>query len=371
MIIKLTNYNNKHRVVSLAKDIKTLQDLSDQGLPSMYLDNNMAIFSTDGYSVILNELEKGLLYDSCNYDVFDITENGNAYKYYDNKSVDNAILITNQCNSNCIMCPTPEIIRQSKDSYTGEELVNIARHIQTDAPHITITGGEPFMIKKDLFILFEYLRNNRYEIDYLLLTNGRAFCSKEYSELFKKTRPPKLCVGIPIHGYNSETHDRIVQSPGAFRQTFVGLKNILATGAIVDIRIVVSKLNHLYITNIAELIVTEFHTVKSVKIMGLEMTGNAAKNADQVWIDYATAFKSSQEAIDILISNGINVSLYNFPLCSVNYNYWNICEKSISSHKVRFAPQCDNCIVRDACGGVFSGTIRLVKNKLIPVTKHD
>ena len=128
------------------------------------------------------------------------------------------------------MCPTAEGIRRDNELYSGEELINIARHFQTDFSHITITGGEPFMIRKEIFDLFGYLRNNLYDIDYLLLTNGRAFCDPEYSELFKETRPPRMTVGIPLHGYNSETHDHIVQTPSAFKETFLGLKNLLSNG---------------------------------------------------------------------------------------------------------------------------------------------
>ena len=37
----------------------------------------------------------------------------------------------------------------------------------------------------------------------------------------------------------------------------------------------------------------------------------------------------------MLIANGINVGLYNFPLCSVPKAYWGLYKKSISEYKIR------------------------------------
>ena len=367
MIIKLSNYDSKYRIVSLAKDSNTKEYLTEQGLATLFLCNNIAHFFPEGTSIKLNSEESEQLNNSSNYDVFEISTTGNAYKCFDNKSLDNAILVTNRCNSNCIMCPTAEIVRKSDEEYTSNELIEIAKHYPDDAPHITITGGEPFLIKKGMFDLLDFLKSNMPRTEFLLLTNGRAFCSKEYVKMFKETVPPNLLLGIPIHGFNAETHDYIVQSIGAFNQTFLGIKHLLSIGAKIELRIVVSKLNADIITDISKLIIKEFQSAYCVKFIGLEMTGNAAKNKNKVWIDYPTAFNKSKEAIDLLIASGIDVGIYNFPLCAVNKKYWNICEKSISDYKIRYAPICDTCQVKDACGGMFSGTIRLAKESIKPI----
>lgn len=372
MIIKLSEYDGKYRVVSLAKDEKTKDILIERNIKVAFLSNDELIFLPEEYIIKLDDAALRLFSESCNYDVFEIAATGNAYKYYDNNSIDNAILVTNKCNSNCIMCPTAEAIRKGNEQYTGKELVNIAKHIPSDAPHITITGGEPFLIKKDMFELLQYLKMNLPDVSYLLLTNGRAFCSVEYSKLFAQTSPSDLQIGIPLHGYNSKTHDYITQTPGSFCQTFKGIKNLLALGAKVELRIVVSKLNADYISNICELIGDEIPNVQCVKFIGLEMTGNAARNKDIVWLDYKTAFSAFEDGMNLLIKSGIDVGIYNFPLCAVNKRYWNICEKSISGYKVRYADACDRCVVKDACGGMFSGTIRLAKNNISPVgNKYD
>ena len=92
------------------------------------------------------------------------------------------------------------------------------------------------------------------------------------------------------------------------------------------------------------------------------------KNRDLVWIDYPDAFSACKEAIETLVSNGIDVGLYNFPLCSVDNRFWDICEKSISEHKIRYAPQCTECKVKDACWrSFFRHHKTLLKKKIKPI----
>ena len=66
------------------------------------------------------------------------------------------------------------------------------------------------------------------------------------------------------------------------------------------------------------------------------------------------------------IDNEIDVALYNFPLCTVDEPFRMLCKKSITDYKIRFADICTKCTLRDACGGVFAGTFRLVENNLRP-----
>ena len=369
MIIQISSYDGTPRVVSFSKTDDSYNVLCDNHLNIAKLCDKALLLSPDNVRINLTESEYNKFLDSADFDVFEIDANGNAYKYFDSSSLDNAIMITNKCNSNCLMCPTPEAIRKKDIAIDIDYLIRVAQHFPKDADHITITGGEPFLAGRDIFKLFDYLKRHFPVTDFLVLTNGRIFSVIPYADRLAETQPSNTILGIPLHGYNDVTHDTITQADGSFRQTYKGLKRLLSKGIRVELRIVVSKLNMDYITDIAQLIADEFRGAECVKIMGLEMTGNAAKNKDSVWIGYKEAFDKSQQAIDILMRAGIDVGLYNFPLCSVNENYRSICEKSISDYKIRFAPECDRCTVKDACGGMFSGTIRLSKDDIFPIQK--
>lgn len=369
MILHLSDYSGSYCICSLAKCDTVRDVLLDRGLRVLYIEGEQAIILPEGKAAVLTQLELERLQQCCDYDVFEIGEGGNAFRYYCNDSIDNAILITSKCNSNCIMCPTAERVRREGEIYSAENLIELIRHMPSDAPHITVTGGEPFLLRRELFPVLRELRNHFTETSFLLLTNGRAFCIGEYVERYVESAPKTMVVGIPIHGPDAKLHDSITQAAGSFRETMAGLRLLQETDVRIELRVVVSKLNHMALSKIAALIISQCRHIDSVKIMGLEMTGNAAKNAAQVWIDYPNAFSDAQDSVEMLMHAGINVGIYNFPLCSVNQRYWSVCEKSISESKVRYDSCCDKCIVRDACGGVFSGSMRLAKDALWPITE--
>ena len=301
------------------------------------------------------------------YDIYMIQETGRLNKLYNAQDADNTLFITGHCNSNCVMCPSSEYSRRNGDHYSTEDLLEIIRHMIDEPEHLTITGGEPFLLGKGIFPVLNELKTRFPNGEFLLLTNGRVFANKSFCSMLEETLPHKSMLGIPVHGFNAETHDRITQVPGSFRQTFLGLKHLLSKEFNIELRIVVSGLNAKYMDQMADLIINEFPGVTVVRIMGLEMLGNAAVHRNEVWIPYREAFLASKNAAEKLIRHGIDTSLYNFPLCSVDKEFWMICPMSISGYKIRYAEACDECGVRDACGGLFAGSFSYAKSDVIPI----
>ena len=147
----------------------------------------------------------------------------------------------------------------------------------------------------------------------------------------------------------------------------MGIRNLLAAHIAVELRIVVSKLNYLYLVDIARLIAIEFPQVMTVNFVGLETLGNCAKNFHAVYIDYRESFAKIRPAAQLLIDAGINVSLYNYPLCTVERAYWPLCRRSITPYKIRYAPACSNCEAHAFCGGYFASTLAIAGPNVIPI----
>ena len=367
MIIRIPCYTAGYRIVSLAKCVQTLNRLLERSLDTIYLENGKLTLYPD--EVLLTDdaavLERFSYCDD--YDVFEVDSQGRAFLYYNNESLDNAFFLTGKCNSNCVMCPASETSRRLGTTSTLKHLLQLVEHIPSDAAHITITGGEPFLLGREIFPFLKALRDKFSRTEFLLLTNGRIFCREDYCDLLYAALPSHTVIGIPLHGYDAFTHDRITQVRGSYYQTYQGLKNLLSWGFQVELRVVISKLTAPTITQIAQQIAEEFPTVASVKFIGLEMLGNAAKHQDMVWISYPRAFRAAEQGARVLIGAGIDVRFYNFPLCAVDQAFWPICAKSITDYKVRYAENCTSCCVKDACGGVFSGTFRLAKGDMVPI----
>ncbi len=364
MTVKIDNYDGKYRIVSLALDQAAKEELLNNDLDFLLVADEYVKIYPEGITISENKHVIEELQNAHNYDVYELWENGKLTEYYDDSSVDNYFFITAKCNSNCVMCPSPDISRRKGGSTSPDALIEIAKHIPTDTSHLTITGGEPFMMGREIFRFMEFLRNRFEYTEFLFLTNGRIFSVNSYVEKFVETAPGNSVVAIPIHGSNAITHDLITQSKGSFVQTVQGIKNLLKAGIYIELRIVISKLNAKDLYNIAKLISGEMTGIGYVSIMAMEMTGSAWVNRDTVWISYTEAAEAMEPALLELLEHGIDVKLYNFPLCTVKKQFWTLCEKSISPDKVRYVEICDNCRMKKSCGGVFAGTISIEKGEL-------
>ena len=49
----------------------------------------------------------------------------------------------------------------------------------------------------------------------------------------------------------------------------------------------------------------------------------------------------------------MNVSLYNFPLCTIPDFYRKYAVRSISDWKQKYLDECTGCVEKDYCGGFF------------------
>lgn len=364
MSISFNHYTCGFRIVSLALNQAVRDDLIQSNIDFLYVSSEEIVLLPDNHILSTDQQQIHQLRQYHNYDVWELWPDGRLFLCYNTSSIENCFFITAKCNSNCVMCPSPEYSRQKGEHTSIDKLITIASHIPTSMHHLTITGGEPFLAGIEIFDLFHFLKHKFEYTEFLILTNGRIFAVKKYVDLLCETTPEKTILAIPVHGSCAEIHDSITQAPGSFRQTIQGIKNLLANGIRIELRIVVSKLNMNDLDNLVDLILSELSGIEYISIIAMEMTGSAYKNRDRVWISYKTAFSSMKNGLLKLIKGGIDVKLYNFPLCTVEHRFWPLCEKSISTEKIRYGNECDSCRYKAACGGVFAGTLLLEQEEL-------
>ena len=302
-----------------------------------------------------------------NYDVIEMLGNGVIRVLYRDDSDDNAIVVTNQCNSNCIMCPDSDAVRNTKENPNIKKILEQIECIPDDTEHITITGGEVGILKGDFIKVLEKCKECLQNTEFLVLTNGRVFSVKEYTEKIAEVVPNNVRFAIPIYAGEPKLHDEITRVPGSFKQAIAGIHNLMNKNIDIEIRIVVLKKNYKELENIAKFIVKNMPQVKMVNIMALEMTGNAFKNKDQVWINFTDESDYLYKACMRLIANGIVTNLYNFPLCCIDERLYSISRTSITDYKVRYKEQCEECDAQDCCGGFFSSTINIKDITIKPI----
>ena len=274
------------------------------------------------------------------------------------------VYVTNQCNSNCIMCPDSVKLRTRPNEVTMENLLEQIGEINPEAEHVDITGGEPTLLKEQLPELIEAVFRQAPDAEVLMLSNGRSFAAGGYTERFSAFAHRRLKIEIPIHGDCAELHDRIAGCPESFVQTRAGIHHLLEAGVEVGIRIVVSRMNYSRLNELIWLISREFPEIKYVNLMGMEVLGNAWKNREQVWIEFDEVKDSLQQAVEQCFACGIIPSLYNYPLCLFDRKYWYCYRNSISDYKIRYFEECEKCTEKSRCGGFFASTYRYTRYKV-------
>lgn len=364
---KINDYQHCHYIGSVSFSEDTNKYLIECGLNPIFIDKDTFYLVNESLKFSMNEELKDYICHLNELDVIEILPNGVIRHVVNQKGDDATLFITEKCNSNCIMCPYSETIRKNGTIPNIDVLIQMAKHFPKDLKHVTITGGEPFIIKENLFDILNIYKHKYDEQEILLLTNGRVFCMDKYVTKLTMYSPNSLVLGIPLHGHTAELHDSISGVNDSFNQTCSGISKLLKNHIFVELRIVVSKINYKYLTQIAKYISEHFPSVFRVVFVGLEMVGNAAVNKDKVWISYKESAPYIQEAIELLVNSGITTKVYNYPLCTIEKKYWDICARSISDYKVTFADICNECIVKKICGGVFNGTFNIEKDEIEPI----
>ena len=272
---------------------------------------------------------------------------------------DVCLFVTEKCNSNCIMCPMSMNSRKRGLSIEQNDWPDIVKSIPEETPHITITGGEPFLEYARLIPAMQEINKRFPNADILILSNGRALSIHSLFDQLQPVITGMYCFAIPIHASNSDLHDRITNTPGSFAQSMKALRRLSETSAKIEIRIVGHRLNLSNISNTFRMLVQSDIRIDVINLIAMEMMGCAAANRDRLWVDYVDLCHFAEEGIKYAMLHGVDVGLYNFPLCSVPKGMWPLVKQSITPGKARFYKECSECKEYYACGGLFFSTFEL------------
>jgi His-Xaa-Ser system radical SAM maturase HxsC len=273
-------------------------------------------------------------------------------------SVHNTLFMTERCNSNCLMCSQPPKDKDDADQLTDINL-ELIRLMPSTVNFLTITGGEPTLLRNRLFRILRALRETLPNTDVHMLTNGRLFAWPAFTQDFVEAIHPRLVLGIPLYSDSSTSHDYIVQAKHAFDQTVMGLHQLARHNVPVEIRVVLHRLTIPRLPQLAEYVYRNFPFVVHVALMGLEPTGYTPRNKDVLWIDPVEYQDNLEDAVEILATRGMNVSIYNSQLCLLRPSLWKFARKSISDWKNIYLQECQECNVLDRCGGLFQSAEKM------------
>jgi His-Xaa-Ser system radical SAM maturase HxsC len=285
-------------------------------------------------------------------DVVSAEPSGNLRTLIRHSSRSNTLFATDRCNSLCIMCSQPP--REVDDSKNADELIEIVRLIDSKIEELGITGGEPTLLGEGLIRVIESCKSQLPQTNLHLLSNGRRFADKSFAAALANIRHPRLMIGVPVYSDIDSQHDYVVQARGAFEDTVIGLQNLALHDVQVEIRVVIHRHTVQRLVALAEFIYRNFTFASHIAFMGLEITGFAKANFNELWVDPKSYTAQLRGAVEFLAQRGLQVSIYNHQLCSVPESLWSYCRASISDWKNDFPPECAPCDVRERCCGFFT-----------------
>ncbi|MBS1266538.1 MAG: 7-carboxy-7-deazaguanine synthase [Candidatus Woesearchaeota archaeon] len=259
------------------------------------------------------------------------------------------IAFNHGCNCNCLMCPNTPAYRKQTDMDIDEIKEDLLKKINPDTKHITITGGEP-TLRNDLLDILEMINNKWPNITMRLLSNGRFFYYNSYLNSFLDKGIKNLEFGIPICGSNPKIHDKITQAEGSFKQTIGGVKNLLNAKQLVELRIVINKLNIDDLYNMSKLIKKELNSILRVTYYYMQITGNAQINKDKVYVSYDEINEKINPTLENL--KQFEIGLCHFPLCTLDSKWWPYAWKTVKDYKLFFPEKCNSCLYKKYCLGI-------------------
>jgi len=287
--------------------------------------------------------------------------------YRRNASV-NSLLVTEQCNSYCVMCSQPP--KPHDDSHLITEWLEALPMIDEDCPELIITGGEPTLMGDRFFQLVTEIGALLPRTALHVLSNGRNFKDESLARRLAAIKHRDLMLGIPLYSDVAAIHDFVVQADGAYDETLEGLVNLASHRVRIELRVVIHKDTYKRLPKLAEFIVRNLQFVDQVSLMGLELMGFARANIDAIWIDPVDYQDELVEACDILGVGRVRPVIFNHQLCVLSPRIRHLAVKSISDWKNDYMPECEGCVEKHrACGGFFASASIRHSQHIVPITE--
>jgi radical SAM protein with 4Fe4S-binding SPASM domain len=138
------------------------------------------------------------------------------------------IALTYNCQNRCFFCyaSSPERGRVVREMSTDEVKTVLDKIVdQARVPTVSFTGGEP-TLRRDLPELIQHAKSRKMRTN--LITNG-ILCARE--DFVQQLAEAGLdSAQVSLEAPDSETHDLVVDHPGAFRRTLQGFLNLKQAG---------------------------------------------------------------------------------------------------------------------------------------------
>lgn len=284
-----------------------------------------------------------------------IVNNGNMLRVILSRRANhNTVLVTERCNNLCLFCSQPP--KRANDDWLLTQSALAIAAFDYDGV-VGVSGGETLLYGDEFLAFLDFVIENSSGTTLHVLTNGRRFSDSRYAKQIKqRCERLNITFGIPLYSSRQGVHDHLVGSRGAFDETVRGLINAGNLGINIELRFIPTKTNCHDLPNVVEYVGRIFSNINQISIMGLESVGWARKHWDELFIPFETYSRHLIKSVEVASRSGLNVVIFNYPLCHLSNELWSYSVQSISDWKNYYPEQCDSCSKKSLCAGYFSSS---------------
>lgn len=297
-------------------------------------------------------------------DIVKMYPDGRLHILWEKNSVHNVLFMTEACNCKCLMCPQPPKIHDPELPKEANTVLSLLKDEKIE--NICISGGEPTLIKDEFKKILSRCLSEHPEAQTEILTNGKMFANKEYADEIGAIAGDDAIFCVSLHSDVAEIHDEIVGKKGSYKKTIEGIYNLARNNCSIEIRIVVNKYNRDDLERMAEHLYNYLPFCVHYVFMGMEVQGYARNNFDRINAFPYEYRNQLTKAVLYLHQRGLDVSVYNIPLCMCDEEIWLFAKKSISTWKNSFVEECSGCSKLAECAGFFETSSKLPLNFIKP-----
>ncbi len=263
-----------------------------------------------------------------------------------------SLLLTNRCNSYCLMCSQPPTPQQ--DAWRVDEAIDIVHHMRESPVSLGLSGGEPLLLGPRLREVLDVIAQTHPATSVEVLTNGRLLAREDWARQVLEGLPAGVSWLVPLYGHADFLHDYVVQSPGAFEQTLSGLLSLQQHEQAIQLRVVLIEPVLRILPELCAFIARNLPFVREVALIVVEPIGFALANREQCEVDLASWGETLHQAARTLDRYGVPFLFMNAPLCGLPRDLWPHAQQSISDWKNVYAEECTRCAVKSRCAGLFA-----------------
>lgn len=155
--------------------------------------------------------------------------------------IDVQLELTSQCNNRCFHCYNywRGNEKQQYASMTDNDFLKVVDILHNAGVfYVTITGGEPFLVKPLLYSVLRKLAEKGIECD---INSNLVNIDDDSVSVMKECGI--LSVLTSFHSSKKELHEKITNNPGSFSKTLRNIERIAHAGIAVEVNMVITKEN--------------------------------------------------------------------------------------------------------------------------------